>query len=240
VILVYLFGKLLKLVILDVDGVILDFFEKFRKNFTVAAQDCGLPVEPFLAYLARVNDGSGEAHASLGEGITAFWPKISKRRAKKFAKLFREEELQNPYPPVHGSVQMLHWLKDHGVLLALCTTNEKEVLEHRLRQVRVDPSWFAAISNGNSLHQKPDPRSVDLIFKKVPVPRSEAIYVGDWFPDMRAARGAWVRFFAVLSGGVPKHAFLREGVPESHILERLVDLSRLIRATPPPQVRALP
>jgi hypothetical protein len=38
-----------------------------------------------------------------------------------------------------------------------------------------------------------------------------------------------VRFIAVLWGGIPRHAFLREGIPEDHIMARLQDLLRLVQ-----------
>jgi phosphoglycolate phosphatase-like HAD superfamily hydrolase len=60
------------------------------------------------------------------------------------------------------------------------------------------------------------------------MPREQAVYVGDWYPDVDTARGGGVRFIAVLSGGIPRHAFLREGIPEDHIIARLQDLLRLI------------
>jgi hypothetical protein len=37
-----------------------------------------------------------------------------------------------------------------------------------------------------------------------------------------------VRFIAVLSGGIPRHASLREGIPEDHIIARLQDLLSLV------------
>jgi phosphoglycolate phosphatase-like HAD superfamily hydrolase len=63
----------------------------------------------------------------------------------------------------------------------------------------------------------------------LPVPRHHAVYVGDWYPDVDTARGGGVRFMAVLSGGIPRHTFLREGIPEDHILDRLHDLLRLVQ-----------
>jgi hypothetical protein len=38
-----------------------------------------------------------------------------------------------------------------------------------------------------------------------------------------------VRFIAALSGGIPRHAFLREGIPEDHILMHLQDLLGLVQ-----------
>lgn len=52
--------------------------------------------------------------------------------------------------------------------------------------------------------------------------------MGAVLPYLDAARAAELRFIAVLSGEVPREAFIREGVPEDHILERLADSPKLI------------
>jgi len=91
------------------------------------------------------------------------------------------------------------------------------------------PEGFAAASTWESGHPKPDPKALDPIFTGIPVPREHAVYVGDWYLDVDTARGAGVRFIAVHSGGIPRHAFLREGIPEDHIIARLQDLLRFVQ-----------
>jgi hypothetical protein len=89
--------------------------------------------------------------------------------------------------------------------------------------------WYAAASTWESGHPKPDPKVLDSIFTAIPAPKEHAVYVGDWYPDVETARGGGVRFIAVLSDGIPRHAFRREGIPEDHILARLHDLLRLVQ-----------
>jgi phosphoglycolate phosphatase-like HAD superfamily hydrolase len=72
------------------------------------------------------------------------------------------------------------------------------------------------------------PKALDPLFRAIPVRREHAVYVGDWYPDVDTARAGEVRVIAVLSGGIPRHAFRREGIPEDHILARLQDLLRLV------------
>ncbi len=84
-------------------------------------------------------------------------------------------------------------------------------------------------STWESGYSKPDPKALDPIFAAVPVPREHAVYVGDWYPDVDTARVGGVRFIAVLSGGILRHACRREGIPEDHILARLHDLLRLVQ-----------
>lgn len=221
-------GKLLEALICDVDGVILDLRRYFKQNFVNAAIQCGLPPDPFIEYLTLLDAGAIRGHASLSRLIREFWPGLDAAKAAEFRECFRNEERINPYPPIAGSIETIHWFRERGIPVAICTTNDRKTLKHRFEAAGIDLEWFAAISTWDDGHPKPDPRALDPIFAKVRVKRKHTVYVGDWYPDLEAARGAGVRFVAVLSGGIPRWAFLREGVPNSHILNRLADLPKII------------
>jgi phosphoglycolate phosphatase-like HAD superfamily hydrolase len=224
-----LFGHPLQLVILDVDGVILDLMAGFKQHLQAAATLLHLPSEPIRDYLAAVRRGTRLSFASLPEAVQAWWPALSPRNTRQFIECFRTLERQHPYPPVAGSVETIHWLHRQQIPVALSTTNDRPTLSHRLHAAGIDPEWFAAASTWEGGRPKPDPKALDPIFAALPVPREHAVYVGDWYPDVDTSRGGGVRFMAVLSGGIPRHAFLREGIPEDHILVRLHDLPGLMQ-----------
>jgi phosphoglycolate phosphatase-like HAD superfamily hydrolase len=190
-----------------------------------------LPIEPIRDDLASVYRGARHTFASLSEAIQAWWPRLSPSDRQQFVATFRAIERQHPYPPVDGSLETIQWVRRQQLPMALCTTNDRPTLAHRLQAVGVDLGWFAAASTGENEFAKPDPRALDPIFLARPVPREHAVYVGDWYPDVDTARGGGVRFIAVLSGGIPRHAFRREGIPADHIIARLQDLLRLVDTT---------
>jgi phosphoglycolate phosphatase-like HAD superfamily hydrolase len=64
-----LFGHPLELVILDVDGVILDLMAGFAPHLEAAAGQLHLPTAPIRAYLAAVHRGARQTFASLPEAI---------------------------------------------------------------------------------------------------------------------------------------------------------------------------
>ena len=223
-----LFGKSLELVILDVDGVILDLMACFQKNLEAAAVRANLPVAPIRNYFTAVAAGVRHHHASFTEAVRDWWPWLVDGAARQVEQYFRTEERRNPYPAVPGAAEAIGWFRNRLISVAICTTNDRETLTYRFKAAAIDPDWFATASTWESSHRKPDPRALDPIFEVVSVPRDHAVYVGDWYPDLVVARGGGVRFIAVLSGGIPRHAFVREGVPDDHIIERLVDLPKLI------------
>jgi phosphoglycolate phosphatase-like HAD superfamily hydrolase len=224
-----LFGHPLKLVILDVDGVILDLMAGFERHLQAAAKQLHLPTEPIRDYLTAVHRGVRHSYASLPEAIQAWWPALGPRDRQQFVAGFRTLEREHPYPAVEGSLEAIHWFRRQQIPVALCTTNDRSTLSHRLHAAGIDPEWFAAASTWESGHPKPDPKALDPIFAALPVPREHAVYVGDWYPDVETARGGGVRFIAVLSGGIPRHAFLGEGIPEDHIIARLRNLLSLVQ-----------
>src|SRR3989344_6322756 len=160
--------------------------------------------------------------------LHAFYPSRSPDENRIFFERFRELEKANPYPPIDGSIEAILWFRERGLPIALCTTNEKLALDHRLASAGINTNWFSAISGWENGFRKPDPRALEPIFRNVPISKERAVYVGDWFPDVELAERAGVEFIAVLSGGIPKEAFLKKGVPSSHILERLSELPKLI------------
>lgn len=222
-----LFGKPLELAILDVDGVIVDVTECLRDSMTIAAERLALPVTPIHDHFDASWDGD-PWWGGFQDRIHMIWPHLDADGVLAYAWRFQEVRREKPWPAIEGSIETIHWLRSRGLPVALCTTNDLPTLEHQLSAVGIEPSWFAALSTWESGHPKPDPLALKPIFDAVAVSREESVYVGDWWPDLRAARGARVRFIATLSGGVPRAAFLREGVPEDHILERLADLPKLI------------
>jgi phosphoglycolate phosphatase-like HAD superfamily hydrolase len=208
-----LFGHLLQLVMLDVDGVILDLMADFERHLEATARQLHLPTAPIRQYLAAVHRGTRHSFASLPEAIQVWWPMLSQRDTRQFVECFRTLEREHPYPPVPGSLETIHGFRRQQILVALCTTNDRPMLTHRRQAAGVDPRWCAAASTWESGHPKRDPKALHPIFLAIPVPRQHEVYVGDWYLDVDTARGGRVRCITVLSGGIPATCLPTEGHP---------------------------
>ena len=154
-----LFGHPLKLVILDVDGVILDLMAGFAPHLEAAAGQLHLPIEPIRAYLAAVHYGARQSYANLPEAIQAWWPSLSPCDRRHFVEYFRTIERVHPYPPVEGSLETIHWFRRQQIPVALCTTNDRQTLTYRLHSAGMDPGWFAAASTWESGPPQARPQS---------------------------------------------------------------------------------
>lgn len=221
-------GQQIKLVILDVDGVILDLHACFEENWIAAASKVGLPKGPIVEYLDGLKSGNRPSRGGLYDGVREVFPSISEERIKKFEVYFRAIEEENPYPLIEGSLETIHWLRELGIPIALCTTNNQNVLQKRFDSVSIDLRWFDAVSTGDWEYIKPHPRAFDPIFGLLSIPKEQALYVGDFHSDVIAAKGAGISFIAVLTGKIPQQSFLAEGVIQERILERLSDLRNIM------------
>ncbi len=224
-----LFGKLLELVILDYDGVVLDLMASYWTILKSVAKAMDLPLEPVRQYREGHYNGTRRGSPKFSAVVRECWPHLSEAEAMAYYWRFRNEEKHVGYPPVPGSVDAVGWFRERGVAMALCTMNDERAMDWKLKYAGLDRGWFASVATRERAgYEKPDPRILDPIFSDIPVRKEHAVYIGDWYADVTVARSAGVPFVAVLSGGIPRHAFLREGVPPERIVGSLADLPKLI------------
>ena len=223
-----IFGMPVELVILDVDGVILDILSGLRGNLEKSAIHFGLPIDPIAKILDDIALGKKRIKGNARDSTHAIWPHITKKQIAEFVDYFYAVERASPYALIDGSLETISYFRNQGVLMALATNNPMKNLLWRFEAVGIDPLWFAAIATKDSPYFKPHPKTFDPIFKATGIARDHACYIGDLQIDWDMARGAGVSFIAVLTGGVPREAFLREGVPDAHIFDRLDDVLRCV------------
>ena len=219
-----IFGSLVELVILDVDGVILDILGGLHKNLEETAVHFGLSLDVIAQNIADIALGKLRIRGNARDSTHTLWPHLSEAEVTEFVDFFEEVERRSPYGLIPGSLEIISFLRDAGMPMALATNNHMKSLLWRLEAAGIDPSWFAAIVTKDNRYFKPHPQTFDPIFAAVPVPRDRALYVGDLQIDWDTACEAGVSFIAVLSGGVPRRAFLHEGVQADHIMNRLNNL----------------
>jgi hypothetical protein len=87
-----LFGYPLQLVVLDVNGVILDLMAGFAPHLEAAAGQLHLPTEPIRPYLAAIRGGARHSFVSLAEVLQAWWPVLTQSDRRPFVEGFRTIE----------------------------------------------------------------------------------------------------------------------------------------------------
>ena len=226
-----IFGRPLRLLILDWDGVVLDLMACYWLMLERVAETMGLPQEPILAQEAGHYKGTRFGTATFGALLRETWPHLGSSDVQTFAEKFWRMEEEIGYPTVDGSVRAIRKFQRRGMPIAVCTMNSRAAMIWKLRAAGLRLEDFAVICTREDARcVKPDPRMVLPIFRAVPVPRECALYVGDHYPDFDLARNARLPFAAVMSGGIPRDAFEREGLRPNRIFRDLEDLARLVES----------
>ncbi len=223
-----IFGNSLKLVIVDLDGVLLDLLAKFQKNMEQVATHLGLSIDPIQAHLKSMSEGGSIGHPLLDGTLSILWPGISSKQKERFISLYVEAEQNNPLEVFPGSIATLQWLRSNGVYTAVATNNNITDFHRKLRDSSIDPDIFDAISTASSGFYKPDPRMLTCVLEELQASREEAIFVGDWYPDIECAQRARIPFVGVLSGALKTKAFVERGVSANHLVPYFTDLRSLV------------
>ena len=103
-------------------------------------------------------------------------------------------------------------LVQQGGRIALATDCKGPALKHYLSLLKVDEFISATACGDDVEHGKPDPRLVGLALRKLQLPGSQAVMVGDTPYDAEAATEAGAAAAGVLAGGFSSEALVGGGL----------------------------
>ena len=183
---------MIRAVIFDVDGVILDSTQAILANFQETARRLGVRIP-----------ADNEIRKLLGQ------PSSTNLRI-----LFGENpEARNIYDEVnkvtHSSLKLIPnaetALKQVKLKKAIVTSKRLASLKDQLKN---HLNYFDAIvTPEDTVRQKPDPEPLLLACKKLRVAPADAVYIGDAVRDYNTARNAGTKFIAFVSGGSTEEEF---------------------------------
>jgi pyrophosphatase PpaX len=116
------------------------------------------------------------------------------------------DELCDYYRAHHQSMSGLHkgmdnilsMLKGRGIRLAVFTGKGRRTATITLEELNIAPFFEIVVSGNDVVHHKPHPEGITKILDTFMVDPEEVLMVGDSLSDIKASRGAGVRFAAVL------------------------------------------
>jgi len=203
---------MLKAVIFDLNGVLIDDTFDIVKVFQKAAKDGGLKIPTREAILSTL-------------GLT--WPEMSK-------KIFGGEEkskeiLNKTWMKYENKMKLME-----GVEKVLASLNIKKAIvtsaaEPYLRRIlKGFVAYFDIIITQELTEKhKPDPEPLLLACQKLNIKPAEAVYVGDRITDFETAKNAGMDFIGILSGGTSEEEFKKAGVKK--IIKSLSELIKIVR-----------
>ncbi|HEX7242197.1 MAG TPA: HAD family hydrolase [Longimicrobiaceae bacterium] len=186
-----------RVVLLDVDGTLIDSNEAHARSYVDAGREVGVELD------------FEEVRRRIGMGGDKLLPEVSeleedegkgKRIAERKTEIFREKYLPG-LKATPGARQLLHRLRDDGIKLVVATSAKEEEMREILEQAGVADLIQAATSADDAENSKPDPDIVVAALEQGGFPADQTVMLGDTPYDVEAATRAGVRIVAVRSGG---------------------------------------
>ena len=191
----------IKAVLFDLDGTLVLSNDAHARAWTKAFNDFGVRVT-FEQMRPFIGMGGQKIIERVAPTLS-----LAKRDALKSV---RKHTFLDKYfagvRPAPGASDLLRFLRERELRLALATSAEQDELEALLRAGDLEGRFDAIASGSDAPDGKPDPDIVQAALQRVNAGPGEALMVGDAPYDVEAARRANIRCVALRCGGWPDKA----------------------------------
>ena len=186
---------MVKLVIFDLDGTLLNTVEDLGHAVNHALRQLGFSERPMEEYkilcgrgIANLLKGALPEEARTEENCAAM--------ARLFYPRYRSHiaDCTRPYP---GIPELLETLDSQGICFAVASNKYQEGAEYLVRHFFGRYTFVRILGQQEGLPLKPDPALVDLVLAAAP---EEVLYVGDSNVDMQTGLNAGLRTVGVTWG----------------------------------------
>lgn len=188
-----------KAVIFDLDGTLTDTLKSIWKSANLALVDVGLPPFDIDRYRYFVGDGAAElvkrALIADGDKELVLFDKMSESYRKYFEKYVNYE-----VRPYEGIRELLHALKEKGILLAVNSNKPQDRTVNVIEENFGKGTFDILVGQSDERARKPAPDGVFYIMERLGLMKDEVIYLGDTCVDMKTGRSAGVFTIGALWG----------------------------------------
>ena len=204
-------GNLIKAVIFDIDGTLIDSNDAHAESFVEAFQKFGKTVS-FVELKWLIGMGADKILekyltkkeiAHFGEDLTEYRKKIFLRDYLPKLKILPKMRL------------LLEKIKKDDRRIALASSASDEELEKYHELLRIEDLLETETSSDDAEESKPAPDIFQAALRKLEgVKKREAIVIGDTPYDAEAARKAKIKIIGVKSGGWSRERLVEKGCLE--------------------------
>ena len=109
----------------------------------------------------------------------------------------------------HGIDEVLRYLKNHGVKIALFTGKGRRTTHITLEELSIGQYFDLVVSGSDVAHHKPHHEGIARVLETFSLQASEVLMVGDALADLKASRAAGVRMAAVVWDSYDRERVIR-------------------------------
>ncbi|MDX1505884.1 MAG: HAD family hydrolase [Spongiibacter sp.] len=202
---------MLKAVLFDLDGTLLDTATDFTRVLNGLLNEHERPLQHYEAVRRRVSDGA-RAVVNLGFGIDPDHPDFAALLAAFLDRYETQIAVETTLFP--GMDAQLRKLEAQGLKWGIVTNKPSRFTEPLLRALDLDGRCGSAICPDHVTHRKPDPEPIYLACKELGVNPKEAVYVGDHRRDIDAGRNAGMATIACAFGYISEGESVEDWLPD--------------------------
>jgi HAD superfamily hydrolase (TIGR01509 family) len=188
---------LLKGVIFDVDGTLVDSNDAHAKSWVDTFAEAGYDV-PFDVVRPLIGMGADKLlPKTIGVSNES---DVGKKVIKRRSEIFTEQYLPH-LRPLAGSRQLVLRVRSDGLKAIVATSAKDQQLEGLLKAAQVQDLMEEKATSSDAKRSKPDPDIVHAAIEESKMPATQLVMIGDTPYDIEAAAKAKVRTIAFRSGG---------------------------------------
>lgn len=189
---------MIKAIIFDLDGTLLDTLEDLANACNYALRTCGFKEHPVNDYVRFVGDGRYVL-------IKRIVPEIERENEEVINKVlsyfdeYYGEHMIDMTKPYDGIIEMIDELKSKNIKLAVVSNKPHEFAVEVVKKY-FDNKFDITYGQRENYPTKPNPATVDEVINLFKVCRNECLYIGDSDVDMKTAINAKVKSVGVAWG----------------------------------------
>ena len=190
---------MVKAVIFDLDGTLLDTLEDLGEAVNHALSLHGYPLHTLDEYREMVGHGVRNlVTRALPAHLQADETLIDTCLAQ--FKDYYTRHIDSHTRPYPGMVEAVRQLHDRGIRLAIASNKFQAGTEALIAEFFPGIPFVAVLGNRPGYPLKPDPEIVDEVLRQASASPAEAVMVGDSLTDMKTASNGGIRAIAVSWG----------------------------------------
>ena len=222
------FPLAVKMVMIDLDGTLIDTVPDLAAAANRMLADLGRPAWDMAHYRAWIGNGVPRfvKRALTGEMQAEPEATLNERALALFRRHYGEavSDLSRPYP---GVVEALERLQAQGFSLA-CITNKAATFTAPLLKNLDLHKYFKLVLSGDSLpKQKPDPLPLRHACAHFDIDTAHGVLIGDSSNDVQAARAAGMPVICVTYGYNHGHD-IRQSLPDA-VVDSLTEVPTYLK-----------